>query len=147
MDKLKQQIFTGKFAQALKFIQTLNVNEQERILTKLAFDTTSISIYTLVVALLLETETAQRHAVAEKILSLPLDFIEGAAIAALYHIRRAIELDPDDMELKQVLLTFHESPNRLVIKKEAIEVAKAILKNKPYSKIALRILSDYGVEP
>jgi len=141
-----QLISEENVIKALATIKELNGNELEQMFPQLAFDTQSLAVYGLIIGLLLEAETAQKHAIAEKILSLPLNFIEGANCSALYHLRRAIQLDPDDIEFKQVLLSFHEHPDQLVGKTEAIKVAGEILSKRSDSKIAKRILSEYGVK-
>ena len=141
-----QLILEENVTKALAAIKELNENELEQMLTQLAFETQSLAVYGLIIGLLLESETAQKHAIAEKILSLPLNFIEGANCSALYHLRRAIELDSDDIEFKQVLLSFHKYPDQLVGKAEAIKVAEEILSKRSDSKIAKRILSEYGIK-
>ncbi|CCF14315.1 hypothetical protein BLGI_2241 [Brevibacillus laterosporus GI-9] len=64
---------------------------------------------------------------ASSLLSHLLRHIDGAYKSALFHSRRALELSPNIISLKENLLFFHTVPDRLICKEEAILLAKEVL--------------------
>ena len=106
----------------------------------LVFDHKSLIWYSLICMLLIKKETAELHWIAAFVLSYPLCHLPGAYASALYHTRKAIQLDPNDIELKEFLLLFYEIPDQLVGKEEAIKIANEILEVKPSSSAAKGVL-------
>ncbi|QSO46734.1 tetratricopeptide repeat protein [Alicyclobacillus mengziensis] len=58
----------------------------------------------------------------------------------MFHTRRAIELSPDDVSLKEHLLLFHDIPEKLVTTEEARKIAEEIISVAPDSPTAKSIL-------
>ncbi|WP_278343214.1 hypothetical protein [Parageobacillus thermoglucosidasius] len=54
--------------------------------------------------------------------------LPDAYASALYHAKRAVELSPEDVSLKEHLLLFYEIPEKLISKEEAKAIAQEILK-------------------
>jgi tetratricopeptide (TPR) repeat protein len=69
----------------------------------------------------------------------------GGYKCSLHHIQEAIELDPSDIELQEILLFLNETPpkktpdglQRVITNKEAREIAQVILKKDPNNQCAL----------
>jgi len=141
-ERLKDLIFNYNFEEAKDILNVLNEKKQVEIVTTIAFDTGNILIYTFLSYLILEYNTSFRHSLAAGIMSSALCYIEGAYETAFYHARKASELSPNDVELKEFLLFFHVIPEKLLSKEEAIKIATEILETKKNSKAAKGILKE-----
>lgn len=141
---IKVSILRGNFALAIQLIGELTDKELDDLLFKIAYDEASITPYSFICFMLMNQEVASYHVVAATILLHGLCQIEGVYAAALNHVRRAIVLDPDDYELLELLLMIYFSPLKepLIDEVEARQIALEILKHKPTSLAALRVL--YG---
>lgn len=64
--------------------------------------------------LIQENETSSLHFIASRMLSVSLVSFEETENIALNHLRRATELDKNNIDLKLELLSFFESPERLI---------------------------------
>jgi hypothetical protein len=148
-DEIIDLIFSGKYSQAASMLSGSNIsidNIKPELLLK-AFDSGSISPYAFLCSLLDHREAHVVHEAASEIMSTALSHIPGAYSVALYHARKLVELDPDNVENREYLLLFHAIPDKLINDAEAVELAKDILKRKPDSKAAKGILgsqSDSG---
>jgi hypothetical protein len=104
------------------------------------FDSNSITAYTFAWQLIHEEESADHHFMASTLMATALCHIPGGYATALYHARRAIELNPEDIELWEWLLFFYEIPDSLVSREEAEAIAKKVLVVKPDSNPAQKTL-------
>ena len=156
LQKFLAECGIGSRRKSEKYISEGRVKVNSKIITKLgtkidpqndkvAFDNESTVIYSAVCMLLIRNETAGLHYVAAEILMHPLCHFEGAYAAALYHVRKAIELDPKDAGLKEVLIFLHDVPDQVVSKEEAISAAKQVLEERPGSKCARSLLERYEI--
>jgi len=73
---------------------------------------------------------------------MPLCMIPGAYSGAVYHLRKVIELEPNNIMDKEHLLSFYTHPNRLISDEEAKSLVNEILEAKPDSTIAMRISNN-----
>jgi tetratricopeptide (TPR) repeat protein len=130
----------GKFHEAKKVWYEIT-SEQKRwnMLADLTSDTNSIGIYTFIIRLLLENETADFHSHAATILELSL--WEGAYTSALSHARRAVELS-DELKYKEYLLSYYSVPDCDFERQDAIQLAKEIIQLDPSNKTAMEILGQ-----
>lgn len=120
LEEIKQTLETDRnFSKAVEILKNIDENTLREALIWLAIDTQNISYYFIVLQLIHDKETAPLHLTASRLLSVSLVSFEGAEIIALNHLRRAIELDSSDVNLKLELLSFFESPERLVSEEEA----------------------------
>lgn len=87
-------------------------------------------------------EDALLHYIATLLLIHPLVYFPGAYYVAYNHLLKVIELEPDDWGHQELLLFFHEIPDQIVKKEEAIEIARNILKVYPESGPALSIINE-----
>lgn len=140
-EQIKNFILIGEFLAANELINKIGDETLENILFEIGYGEESICAYAFICFLLLKNETVSYHCLASEILIHAFVHIGGYA-AALYHTKRAIVLAPDDMSLKEMLLFFHNVPEKLVSREEAIQVAREILKKNPDSSHAKTILSE-----
>jgi len=139
-ERLQGLIFNYNFKEAKEIFNELNEEKQDESLLLIANETESILIYTFICYLIAENNTALIHHLASVIMSTALCYIEGAYQTAFYHAKKAIELSPTDVELKEFLLFFYEIPEKLLTKEEAIKIATEILVTKKTSKVAKEII-------
>lgn len=141
--KIKHFIIAGEFSQAGRFLNEIGQDKLESILLDIGYDDECICAYSFVCFLLLKQESKDYHHLASIILIHAFPHLVGGYKTALYHIRRAIEMDPNDIDLEEMLIFFHNIPEKLVSREEAIKVATKVLEKKPESNPAKRILSEY----
>jgi len=141
-EKIKQLITSGDFQKAIEYIENEDRNILEQVVLELGFDEESISAYSFVCYLINNNETAYYHYLASELLSTALCHLPDAYASALYHAKRAVELSPEDVSLKEHLLLFHDIPEKLISKEEAKAIAQEILKIMPNSEAAKNVLHN-----
>lgn len=139
-EKLESLIILGNMEEAKNVFKKMDNVEARDVLLKIGYDMESITPYSFICSLLCEKESTNLHYLASEILVNPLCFIVGAYNAALYHARRAAQLEPNDISIKEYLLLFYNIPDKLISKEEAIEIARDVLNKIPNSKAAIDIL-------
>lgn len=140
--KLESLIILGNMKEAKDVFKEMNYAEARDVLLKIGYDTEGITPYSFICSLLCEKESANLHYLASEILVNPLCFLVGVYNAALYHARRAVQLEPNDISIKEFLLLFYNIPEKLISREEAIEIAREVVNKVPNSKAALDILSN-----
>ncbi|WBF54504.1 hypothetical protein HXV90_00775 [Lysinibacillus sp. JK80] len=134
--RLEKLIISLNFTEAKALVDSLNKVELENYLLDLCYESENIIYYSFVFDMLKSKETSFIHYIASIILSQPLCHIEGAYQAAFYHAKKAVELDEDDIELKEYLLFFNDIPDKLLSNQEAKTLAKEIINLNPKSEVA-----------
>jgi hypothetical protein len=109
-----------------------------------ALDHQSLSCYGLYVGLLQRGESAELHVAASEVLSLALNVYPGAYPVAFVHAQRAVALEPDDVSIKEHLLSFHNNPERVLPPDEAARVAREVLAVDPSNGAGLEVLRRLG---
>ncbi|MDQ0417598.1 MULTISPECIES: hypothetical protein [Thermoactinomycetaceae] len=142
---MKKELLKGNMEEARELAFQVDFDDLHECLIGLSHETGSMFIYTFGYSLLLKQESAKLHELLYVMLSISLPYIEGAYESSLYHARRAAALDPDDVEYKSCILLFHEIPDQLVSKEEAVEIAKEIITVDPTNSAATKILLRYGI--
>ena len=71
-------------------------------------------------------ESVDYHLLASALLDHAFPYLTGAYQTSLNHVRRTIELCPDDLDLKRALLFYHDMPLELVSDQEAQEVRRLV---------------------
>ncbi|MEN2777190.1 hypothetical protein [Acetivibrio clariflavus] len=122
VEKFKELILKGEFLKAKSIMECITKEQLEKALFEIGCDEGSICAYSFICFLLLENESVEYHCMASELLSIAFPHIYGGYQSALYHIRRAIELDPNDKELKRELLLFNDIPEKLVSDEEARQI-------------------------
>lgn len=134
--RLEKLIISLNFTEAKALVDSLNKVELENYMLELCYESENILYYSFVFDMLKSKETSFIHYIASIILSQPLCHIEGAYQAAFYHAKKAVELDEDDIELKEYLLFFNDIPDKLLSNQEAKTLAEEIINLNPKSEVA-----------
>lgn len=137
---LQELIINGLYLEAEKNLQKIEIKLQRGTLLKIGFDTENINVYTFTIFMLIKHESSEFHVLAAQLLSQPFCYIEGAYQAAVVHLKRAIELEPQNMDLLIFLLFFYQVPDQVLSEHEAKETAQRILNEDPSNQIAQKIL-------
>lgn len=125
-DELKKLILSGDFSKAKLLIKSVTREDFETIIFEIGCDEESICAYSFICFLILENESVEYHCMASELLNIAFPYIVGGYQTSLYHIRRAIELSPQDKKLKETLLFFNEIPEKLVSDEEASKIKSEI---------------------
>lgn len=139
---LKELILNGLYKEVEKNIQIMNITQQSDALLEIAFDTENINVYTFIIFMLIKHESSSLQVLASQLLALPFCHLDGAYQAAVIHLKRAIELDPHNMDLQKYLLFFYEIPEPVIGQNEAREAAQRILDQDPSDQIAQNIFKS-----
>lgn len=103
-------ILIGNFELAYK--KELEMNESiSRQLFEMSYDLENIAIYSYYNYKIAKKENAEDHYQASLILSQILNTINGAYDMSFYHAKKAIELNPDNLEYKEYILIFQYYPD------------------------------------
>lgn len=135
---IKKLIESGEFLKAKALLDNLDYKELRNLLLDIGYDDENLCSYSFICYLLILKETVLYHCLASEILNNAFPHLIGGYESSLYHIRRALELSPDNIELKENLLFFHEIPGQLISDEEAKKLSQEILRVKPDSKVAIR---------
>uniref|UniRef100_UPI00386593EC hypothetical protein n=1 Tax=Treponema saccharophilum TaxID=165 RepID=UPI00386593EC len=73
----------------------------------------------------------------------PLCFVDGAYSIGLFHARQLLAKEYSVKNL-EMLLFFHDLPEKLVGRDEALKIAARILRLEPGNQLALRITKSGG---
>jgi tetratricopeptide (TPR) repeat protein len=129
----------GKFYESKKLFNEMNEGERWSFIAALISDTNSLGIYTFLVRLLLEHETAELHSYTAGVIQISL--WEGAYTSTLSHARRAVELS-NELKYKEYLLSYYSVPDCDFERQDAIQLAKEIIQLDPSNKTAMEILGQ-----
>ncbi|MFR7593047.1 MAG: hypothetical protein ACLUVC_16695 [Longibaculum sp.] len=114
MNELGQLILLGEFEKANLLESTMTDDEVYNCIIEAAIDSESIMFYLFYLNKLIKNENAKDHYFASLILAHPLNFLEGAYDQALYHAKRAIQLDENDISYKEYYLFFYNQLDLIV---------------------------------
>ena len=132
---LKELVLFGEYLKTKEFIQEVDKDTLEQILFDIGCNEEDISAYTFVCFLINNFESAEYHLLASKLLNKAFFYLNGAYQSSLYHMKRAIELDSNNIELKEDLLFFYKLPltEKPMSDEEAKNLVDEILQKKPHS--------------
>lgn len=142
---INNALLSGNYLKAMNIAKDMKLEDLSGSLLKLAVENEEIVVYTFATFLISQLgENSELHCLASSLLSHPLCHIDGVYKSALFHSRRALELSPNNISLKENLLFFHTIPDRLISKDEAILLAKEVLQTDPNGAITKEVLGIYG---
>lgn len=142
-EQVRRNLNIGGFAKVDELVKNFTLDEMETFINDLCYENRDLSVYTYInyrISKAKETELAKLHIIAYSILIIYLTYIEGAYSSGLYHAKKAVELEPDNVECLELLLTFYGLPEQLMSKEEAKEIAKRIMEIEKTSILAKSIL-------
>lgn len=139
-NEFKNNILDGDFKLAKDIANKMRLEDLESDLMEIAFETDNIATYFFIVNMLNEEESAEIHAIGASILSTAFSQINGSYNLALNHMRKAMQLDPNNITYKEGMLLFYNIPEQLITRTEAIELAGEIIKINPENQHAKDIL-------
>jgi hypothetical protein len=149
MNDLPNLILRGEYPAASEIARGMTTSDLENVLMTIAYDQVNLATYSFVCYLLALHETSELHELASLLMIHPLchmGHLDSAYAVALYHVKRAIALNPADLSLKEYLFFFHLVPDRLVSEEEAVRCAREILTIDPGNKAAQNFFETKGWE-
>ena len=143
--RFKEAILDGDFLKAKEYIDIKDYEHLETLLMDMGgIDSDNLSPYFFVLYLILENDNAKLHEIASALLSFPYAWISGGYSVAFNHLKKAMVLDPENIYYKELILFYHDIPDRLLSKEEAINYAKQVLQVNPSLKEAQDIIRRYN---
>jgi tetratricopeptide (TPR) repeat protein len=145
---VKRMITRGLYEEAQKHLYLIKSQKLEDFLFLIGYNTSDITAYSFSYFILTSQENRTHHFYCIVILSNIFPYLHGYE-CSLHHIQKALEIDPQSIELNIELLLLNDTPpkitnggpQRAVTNKEAREIAKSILKKNPTNEQALDKLS------
>ncbi len=122
IETIKKNILSGNFLEAAKYLPEISAKEFEKIIFYIGLNLENIIAYSFLCFLMIKNETIELHTSAFQIIIGEFFYIDGSYATALYHARRIIELDPNNLESIHALLFFNSHPEKLVSNEEALEI-------------------------
>lgn len=132
-------IHTGFYEEAKNILQDYTIDQIATILHILMDRHQSVALYTYAFFMLLDQETARGHVLAGRLL-LQLKSVCGAQSGALFHARRAVELEPHSLQTLAFLLSFYTLSEPLLSDDEACVYAQQLLAIDPEHAMALEMM-------
>jgi len=139
---LKDAIYRGDIGNAIAHANKISIEELEDLLIEWSFNEPNIIVYTFLTSYLESRNDARLHSLASDILCHPLCHLEGAYLAAFYHAKKCIELEPNNMQYREFLLFFANVPDDVFEEKSAVNWAKDILKDDPNNEVAKNYIEE-----
>ena len=143
-------ILTGRFFEAADILPLCSPEETNLIIRKIAFaqdrNGRSICSYAFLWMLLREEESAGRHLLLADVAWELFRYreaeryqIHGAEAVRFFHVHRAAELEPDNLEIQEKLLHLYEPGNESFDIEETKALVERVLKMNPRSEQAQRV--------
>lgn len=143
LERLLIFIKAGKYDEGAKLCSMVAPNQLKEFLLKTAYDTSDFSLYSFAVHMFAETDGIEWLETALSLVIGPLCFVDGAYSIGLFHARQLLAKEYSVKNL-EMLLFFHDLPEKLVGRDEALEIAARILRLEPGNQLALRITKSGG---
>lgn len=139
-------ILIGEFDLAYEKEIEMNKNISNSLFD-ISYDLANIAMYSYYNYKIAKRENAEDHYQASLILSLMLNYYNGAYDMSLYHAKKAIELDPNNLGYKEYILFFHYNPDLTAsIDKEKFKnYAFELLDSDPNNVAAKTFLQYIGI--
>ncbi|WP_165996164.1 cupin domain-containing protein [Bacillus sp. Cs-700] len=128
---LAKLISNGDFEKARVIKHEMDKGEFANEIMVIAFEDKDISVYTFIYYLLSSEEDSRLHRIASNLMCHVFKDYKGAYKSGLFHTRRAIELSPNYLVYREMLLFFGSIPNKLISNQELKEVCEFILSKDP----------------
>lgn len=140
---IKEDILSGEFEKAFRHIDMDDFEEARQEVMEGAYETEDAKFYEFLIYIIEEHEdSARMHYYASELIMAAFNYISDASHIAFKHARKAIELAPQDLSLKEYILLFYEMPDRLLEKSLAVQYARDILQADPQNQAARQIIGE-----
>lgn len=145
MKEIEAYLFKGQYNDLEVFLKKMEKSKSfhniKESFLKIAYETESISTYAFSIYMYQKSKQEEWLELAIDLLIHSLSFIEGAYSTALFHARELLEVHRS-VENLELILFFYIIPERLVDKKQAIEIAREILRIEPENAAAKEVLDS-----
>lgn len=150
-DKIYSAIQDDDFDEAMKLGSTMNRTSDEGkdftgVLLDLASKTQDFSIYLFVDYWVLKAESSEAHYAAALLLFVAFPWIHGAYTLAFWHMTKAIESKPNDLQLMQFAIDVWDSPDTMVDDAAIVGYLKKLIAANPSSTVYDLMLHDIEVK-
>lgn len=125
-----QFITSGNFDEAYQLIKDKNIVAEVYKLKEDAILSENISYYTFINFLNKNGDNAELHYICAVIASTGINHFKGGYATGYFHVRKAIELEPNSIEYKKFALLFNDIPDKLLPDEVAKQYRAYILKHK-----------------
>ncbi len=132
-------VHTGFYEQARALLSSYSYEKIAELLLTLTQRHQSVAFYTYAFFMLLDQEHAMGHLLAGQLL-MQLKNVIGAQSGALFHARRAMQMDPGSLQCLDFFLSFYTLSESLLTIEEALYCARQIVYIDPeheYARIVL----------
>lgn len=145
IEKMKLALARGDFDELDTLIGgNYDMYHSFSVFYELAETVSEIAVYTFFASRLLkEPKNVKLLEEASSYLNFQLLYVNAYSIAVHYD-RKVLALEPDNVDHQISLICYATMPDRLVKKKEALKLAKSVIKKRPTNNTAIEIL--YGWE-
>lgn len=145
-EEIMKNLIVGNFSKVDELLKGIGLAELETLfIDKLCYEYRDLSTYTYInyrISKAKQSELVRLHIIACAILIIYFAYVEGAYSSGLYHAKKAVELESDNVECLELLLSFYGLPEQLMEREEAKKIAKKIIKIKKTSISAKNILES-----
>jgi len=124
--RLRKYIAVMDFEKAAKLFLELTEKKRFDMILSVGFETFNLTIYAFMNYLLQHHESSEIHDLTSSLMLHPLCHLEGACVIALFHAKKAAELDPDNIDLYISLLMFEKHHDVWFPQSEVEEVYRRI---------------------
>lgn len=144
-EHLVQFILAGKFTQAKELSAGVNKRELYALLLYLGCEEGNVCAYAFTWFLMQNKEEAELHYLAYRIVTqaFATNDLRGCDAVGLFHLRRAIVLEPDNEKYMNhflLLHTPHLGPTHLISDEEAETIPKRALDRHRFNVVAAKVL-------
>jgi hypothetical protein len=136
LKNIKLLLDNHDFASLYNYLADKNEEQVSNLLFVTAYDDQNLTTYTFANFAIAKNESSKWHFVASFLMAMAFNHLEYGYQIAFYHAKKAIELNPTDLSLKEYILLFYSIPEKLLPQATAVQYAKEILLHNHDSKAA-----------
>lgn len=139
-EELKKLLETFKFNELHNILLEKSEIEIESVLFTIAYDYECLLVYTFINSIITKNETSTWHYFASSIMAKAFNHLSNGYQIAYYHAIKAIELSPDNIDLKNYILLFYSIPEKLLNRNTALDYAREVYDNNKNNNAARMVL-------
>ena len=140
IERFKKLLETNKFNELHSFLLEKSEKEIESILFTIAYDYDCLLVYTFINSVISKNETSMWHYFASSILAMAFSHLNYGYQMAYYHAVKAIELSPENIDLKNYILLFYSIPEKILSKDLALDYAREVYDHDKNNNTARMVL-------